>query len=276
MQKIDGHVHFWDYDADRNSWITDDMAVLRKDFLPGDIQPLLKANAMDGCMLVQVNQSESENDFFLKLASEHTFVKGIVGWVDLCAENIRERLDHYRQFLKVRGFRHILQGETDRAFMLRTDFGNGIGALHEYGFTYDLLIYPDQLPYSVQLVKAFPEQSFIIDHLAKPEIRNMEIEIWKKYIVNLSSMDNVYCKLSGMVTEAHWNNWTKKTLTPYVDVVVECFGINRIVFGSDWPVCLLAGSYGEVLGVVEDYFSSFSIPEQEKIFGGNAVDFYGL
>jgi L-fuconolactonase len=275
MQRIDGHIHFWDYDSKRNSWITDEMAVLRKDFLPGDIQTVFKEYVMDGCVLVQVNQSESENDFFLKLASEHTFVKGIVGWVDLCAENIPERLARYR-LSKIRGFRHILQDDPDRSFMLKPDFKRGIEALREFGFTYDLLIYPDQLPYATQMIKSFPQQLFIVDHLAKPGIREREIDIWRKQIFNISRMDNVYCKLSGMVTEAHWNNWTKETFAPYMEVIVESFGINRIVFGSDWPVCLLAGTYGEVLGIVENYFSTFSIPEQEMIFGGNAMAFYDL
>ena len=275
MQKIDGHVHFWDYDSVQHAWITEDMSVLRRNFLPEDLQPLLKAHDVAGCILVQVNQAESENDFFLKLASEHNFVKGIVGWVDLCAENITERLGRYRQS-KIKGFRHILQGDPDRSFMLRPDFKRGIGALREFGFTYDLLIYPDQLPFASELVKAFPRQPFIIDHLAKPEIRKGELKNWKKEIFRISRMDNVYCKLSGMITEAHWNNWTKKTLIPYMDAVVESFGMNRIVFGSDWPVCLLAGSYGEVMAVVEDHFSAFSASEKENLFGGNAISFYGL
>lgn len=275
MQKIDGHVHFWDYDSGQHAWITEDMSVLRRNFLPGDIQPLLKAHDVGGCILVQVNQTESENDFFLKLASGHNFVKGIVGWVDLCAENIAERLSPYRQS-KIKGFRHILQGDPDRSFMLRPDFKKGIGALREFGFTYDLLIYPDQLPFAVQLAKSFPRQPFIIDHLAKPGIRKGELKSWKKEIFGISRMDNVYCKLSGMITEAHWNNWTKETLIPYMDEVVESFGMNRIVFGSDWPVCLLAGSYGEVMAVVEDYFSAFSASEKDNLFGGNAIGFYGL
>ncbi|MDP4212015.1 MAG: amidohydrolase family protein [Bacteroidota bacterium] len=275
MQKIDGHVHFWDYDSGQHSWITEDMSVLRRNFLPEDIQPLLKSHDIAGCMLVQVNQTEGENDYFLKLASGYTFVKGIVGWVDLCAENIVERLGRYQQS-KIKGFRHILQGDPDRSSMLRPDFKRGIAALRDFGFTYDLLIYPDQLPFASALVKSFPRQPFIIDHLAKPEIRKSEVKNWKKEIFNISRMDNVYCKLSGMITEAHWNSWTKEMFVPYIDAVVESFGMNRIVFGSDWPVCLLAGSYGEVVSVVEDYFSVFSKPEQENLFGGNATTFYGL
>jgi L-fuconolactonase len=276
MQRIDAHVHFWDYDPVRNSWITDEMAVLKKDFLPADIQPLLEENSMDGCVLVQVNQSETENNFFLKLASENQFIKAIVGWVDLSAANISERLSSYKDSYRISGFRHILQDEKDRAFMLRPDFERGIRALAEFDFTYDLLIYPDQLPYAAGLIKSFPQQPFIIDHLAKPAIRDMEMAFWKEQLYNISRMDNVYCKLSGMVTEARWNNWTKEDFRPYLDVVVESFGIDRIVFGSDWPVCLAAASYEEVVGIMEDYFSSFSILEQEKIFGSNAMTFYGL
>ena len=276
MQRIDAHVHFWDYDTVRNSWISDEMAVLKKDFLPADIQPLLEENSMDGCVLVQVNQSETENDFFLKLASENPFIKAIVGWLDLSAANISERLSSYKDSYRISGFRHILQDEKDRAFMLRPDFERGIRALAEFDFTYDLLIYPDQLPCAAGLIKSFPQQPFIIDHLAKPAIRDMEMAFWKEQLYNISRMDNVYCKLSGMVTEARWNNWTKEDFRPYLDVVVESFGIDRIVFGSDWPVCLAAASYEEVVGIMEDYFSSFSILEQEKIFGSNAMTFYGL
>lgn len=276
MQRIDSHVHFWDYDPVRNSWITEDMRAIRRDFLPGDIGPLLKEHAIDGCILVQVNQTEAENDFFLKLASAHNFVKGIVGWVDLCRENIRDRLQHYQAEKKIRGFRHILQDEADRAYMLRPDFIKGIGSLQEFGFTYDLLIYPDQLSPALQLVKTFPEQLFIIDHLAKPAIRNRELDEWEKGIFDISRMENVYCKLSGMVTEARGQPWTNKTFTPYMDAVIESFGTDRVLFGSDWPVCLQAATYGEVLNVAEDYFSAYSSSEKEKIFGGNAVAFYGL
>jgi L-fuconolactonase len=276
MQRIDSHVHFWDYDPVRNAWITEEMEVIRRDFLPGDLEPLLKDNRIDGCILVQVNQTEEENDFFLKLAAGHSFIKGIVGWVDLGAENIRGRLQHYKTEKKIRGFRHILQDEEDRACMLQPGFCRGIGALREFGFTYDLLIYPDQLPFARQLVKTFPEQPFIIDHLAKPRIRNEEIVEWKKEMFNISRMQNVYCKLSGMVTEAHWKEWTKETFAPYIDAIVEYFGVDRILFGSDWPVCLQAGSYRAVLGIAEDYFSGFSVSEKEKIFGGNALSFYGI
>jgi L-fuconolactonase len=276
MPRIDSHVHFWDYDPVQNSWITEDMEIIRRDFLPGDLGPLLSANAMDGCVLVQVNQTEAENEFFLKLASAHNFVKGIVGWVDLCSGDIRHRLERYQTEKKIRGFRHILQDEADRAYMLRPDFARGIGSLREFGFTYDLLVHPDQLPNALQLARTFPEQPFIIDHLAKPAIRDRELAEWKKGIFNISRMENVYCKLSGMVTEAHWESWTNKTFIPYLDVVVESFGTDRLLFGSDWPVCLLAGNYKEVLNIAEDYFSAYSPVEKEKIFGGNALAFYGL
>lgn len=276
MQRIDSHVHFWNYDPVRNSWITEDMAIIRRDFLPGDLDPLMNGNGMDGCVLVQVNQTENENDFFLKLASDHNFVKGIVGWVDLCRDNIGDRLAHYRSEKKIRGFRHILQDEADRAYMLRPDFKRGISLLRDFGFTYDLLIHPDQLPFALQLVKEFPDQPFIIDHLAKPAIQKQELKEWKKEIFNISRMGNAYCKLSGMVTEANWEEWTNNTFAPYIDAVVECFGIDRILFGSDWPVCLQAASYPEVLNIAEDYFSPYSISEKQKVFGKNAVDFYGL
>jgi L-fuconolactonase len=276
MRKIDTHVHCWHYDPVRYGWITEDMAAIRRDFLPANIQPLLEAEQVDGCVLVQVNQAESENDFFLKLAADHSFVKGIVGWVDLCAPDIEERLARYRSFPQIRGFRHILQGEQDRAYMLRPDFQRGIGMLRKFGFTYDLLIHADQLPYAVKLAENFPDQPFIIDHLAKPAIREQEMENWKKGMTAASRMGNMYCKLSGMVTEADWKHHTRETFRPYLDVAVDLFGTDRILFGSDWPVCLTAASYAGVVDILENYFSSFSPAEQEKCFSGNAEIFYGL
>jgi L-fuconolactonase len=274
--RIDAHQHFWKYDPVRDGWITEEMPVIKRDFLPGDLQPLLEENSFDGCVAVQADQSEIETNFLLALAKENNFIKGVVGWIDLCNENSSETLSYYRQFNLLKGFRHILQGEKDRAFMLRPAFMNGIGALKEFNFTYDILIFPDQLQYIPGWVRNFPGQKFVIDHIAKPYIKDKEINDWRKDITAVARHENVYCKISGMVTEADWKNWRQEDLTPYLDVVVESFGMDRIMYGSDWPVCLLAGSYNNVLNVVTNYFSSFTENEKQKIFGRNAIEFYNL
>jgi L-fuconolactonase len=276
MKKIDAHQHFWKFDPVRDSWISDEMKIIRKDFLPSDLEPLLKQNDVDGCVAVQADQSEKENDFLLQLAKQSDFIKGIVGWIDLQAGNIEERLQHYSQFKKIKGFRHILQGEPKRDLMLSPVFKKGISLLNQYHFAYDILIYQDQLKYIPEFVSSFPDQPFVIDHLAKPDIKNGKIDEWKKDILSAAQFENVCCKLSGMVTEADWKNWKKEDFKPYLDAIVGSFGTDRILFGSDWPVCLPAASYQQIISIVEDYFSSFSKDEQEKFFGLNAVRFYRL
>lgn len=274
--RIDSHQHFWKFDPVRDSWITDDMAVIQKDFLPGDFQPVLKKNDFDGSIVVQSDQSEQENEFQLGNATKHDFIKGVIGWVDLQASDVKAKLAHYSSFRKMKGFRHVLQGESDRALMLKPGFTNGIRELETFGFTYDILIYADQLKYLPEFVGAFPNQKFVIDHLAKPPIKYHDMREWKRDIENIARFENVYCKISGMVTEADWKNWKQEDFVPYIDVVIEAFGPHRIMYGSDWPVCLVAASYEQMLGIVEEYFSSFSDSEQEMFFGGNAIRFYNL
>jgi L-fuconolactonase len=274
--RIDAHQHFWKYDPVKDAWITDDMQIIRKDFLPKDIQPLLAQNNFDGCMAVQADQSKTETDFLIQLAHENDFIKGIVGWVDLRAADVKERLEHYSQFKIVKGFRHILQAEAQRDLMLQSNFKNGMATLQSFSFTFDLLIFPDQLPFAKKLAALFPEQKFVLDHLAKPYIKLKKIDEWKNDMQAIAPHENVYCKLSGMTTEADWQHWEKDDLKPYIDVVIKAFGMDRILFGSDWPVCLLAANYNETVDIVKDYFSSFSIDEQNKIFGQNAIKFYNL
>jgi L-fuconolactonase len=274
--KIDAHQHFWNFDLTKDRWITEDMSVIRRNFLPVDLHPLLKQYGINGCIAVQADQSEEETNFLVQLAGENDFIKGVVGWVDLQADNICERLEYYSRFKIVKGFRHILQGEKDRALMLKPAFKNGISAFGKFGFTYDILIFPDQLQYAKELVATFPTQKFVIDHIAKPSIRDQDITDWKKNISGIAQYPNLYCKVSGLVTEADCKNWKKKDFTPFLDVVVEAFGTSRIMYGSDWPVCLLAASYGQTLQIVKEYFSSFSLEEQTKFFGQNAVEFYNL
>jgi L-fuconolactonase len=276
MQRIDAHQHFWKYNPVRDSWITNEMAVIQKDFLPGDLENLLQQNNFDGCVTIQSDQSEEENFFQLINAEENDFVKGIVGWIDLQAKNVRERLRYYSQFKKLKGFRHILQGEVQRDLMLQPDFLRGIYALQEFNFTYDVLIFQDQLGFIKQFVSKFPQQKFVIDHLAKPYIRDKKIDGWRKDIGEVAAHKNVSCKISGYTTEADWKNWNKEDIKPYFDTVLNVFSADRIMFGSDWPVCLLGGKYQEVLNVAEEYFSSFTQNEQDKIFGANAIEFYNL
>ncbi|MBS1512598.1 MAG: amidohydrolase family protein [Bacteroidetes bacterium] len=273
--KIDSHQHFWQYHPERHSWINDEMAVIRKDFLPAQLQPVLQKNDIDGCVAVQADQTEMETDFLLQLQKETDFIKGVVGWVDLRAANIKERLAHYKTFPAVKGFRHVLQAEAPE-FMLQQNFLGGIAALKEFEFTYDILIFPHQLAAAVTLVHQFPQQRFVIDHIAKPYIKKGLIGEWKQAMRAIAQFPNVYCKISGMVTEADYKEWKPGDFTPYLDVVVEAFGTNRIMFGSDWPVCLAAATYTQMLKIVKDYFKSYSGAEQEKVFGQNAVDFYNL
>lgn len=276
MLRIDSHQHFWKFDPVRDSWINADMSVIQRDFLPEHLKPVLEQNGIDGCVTVQSDQSEAENEFQLDNAAQHDFIKGIVGWVDLRSPSVEARLSYYSRFGKMKGFRHVLQGEKDRAFMLQPSFMNGISLLKKYNFTYDILVLPDQLKFSLELVKAFPDQLFVIDHIAKPYIKDKKTGEWKKDMEAIAKYENVFCKISGMITEADWKLWKKGDLTPYIDTVVEAFGTNRIMYGSDWPVCMVAGSYEKVIGIVNGYFSSFSRTEQELFFGGNAIKFYNL
>lgn len=274
--KIDAHQHFWKFDPVRDSWINEEMSVIQRDFLPEHLEVILKENGLDGCVVVQSDQSEEENEFQLQNAAANDFVKGVVGWVDLKADNIEEKLAHYKQFNKLKGFRHILQGEPQRDHMLRGDFLKGISLLGKFGYTYDILVFTDQLQYSLEFANKFPDQSFVIDHLAKPLIKAKEIEEWKKDISAFKTQEHVCCKISGMVTEADWKNWKKEDFYPYLDVVVETFGMNRLMFGSDWPVCNIAASYNAMKGIVDDYFAAFSHSEKDAFYGGNAVRFYKL
>jgi L-fuconolactonase len=276
MLRIDSHQHFWNFDPEKFDWITEEMSLIKRDFLPGDLKPILQQNNFDGCVTIQVQQTEEENSSLLNNAKGNDFIKGVVGWVDLQSKNIDERLAYYNQFERLKGFRHILQGEKKRDLMLSPQFKRGISLLNKYNFTYDILIFPDQLRFAKKLVKEFPEQKFVIDHLAKPYIKDGKIEEWKKDMEAIGSFENVYCKISGMVTEADWKKWKTKDFFPYLDVVVKSFGTGRIMYGSDWPVCLVSASYEEALNIVKEYFSSFSKHAQELFFGGNAIKFYNL
>lgn len=273
---IDAHQHFWNYHPVKDAWITEDMKVIQKDFLPHHLLPILEANDVDGCVAVQADQSVEETAFLLDLAAKHDFIRGVVGWIDLRAADIHERLSQYNQYSKLKGFRHIVQGEPDPQFLLGEDFCRGIHALAKYYFTYDILVYPVQLPVVAAFVKKFPQQRLVIDHMAKPYFKSGDIREWEKYMREIAKEQHVYCKLSGLVTEADWQNWKPAQFAPFLDVALEAFGSNRLMFGSDWPVCQLAGNYAEVKKLVTDYICMLSPTEQSNIMGGNAVRFYNL
>lgn len=273
---IDSHQHFWIYEAEKHAWIDDEMKVIRKDFMPEDLKLVYQNNGIDGCVAVEADQTLAQTDFLLDLAEKNDFIKGVVGWVDLRASDIDTILKQYSKFPKLKGFRHVVQAEADHNFVLRPNFLNGIAALEKYNFTYDILIFPHQLGAALELVRRFPNQKFIIDHIAKPYIKDGFYEGWATLMKAISEYKNVYCKLSGMATEADYNTWTPEQIEPYMQLVLDVFGANRILFGSDWPVCLVAGNYTKTKELVTNFIAKLSSDEQAAIMGGNAIKFYNL
>ncbi|WP_158974061.1 amidohydrolase [Cellulophaga sp. L1A9] len=273
---IDSHQHFWVYDAKKHSWIDDKMSTIRRDFLPKDLKKIYQENNIDGCIAVQADQSREETEFLLKLSDEHQFIKGVVGWVDFSAANIEAQLEAYSSLKKLKGFRHIVQAELNPNFLLQPDFLRGIAALERYNYTYDLLILPHQLGATLEFIKKFPHQKFVIDHMAKPYIKEGFFDGWAVLIEEIAKHENVYCKLSGMITEADYSTWSAAQIKPYIDVVFNSFGPDRILFGSDWPVCLVAGNFAKVKKLTTDFIAKCSPTEQQKIMGSNAVKFYNL
>lgn len=274
--KIDAHQHFWQYDPDKHDWIEDNMSRIRQDFMPDDLWPLLQAQDIAGCVAVQADQTGTETKFLLSLAAKYDFIKGVVGWIDIRSPRLAERLEHYQDETKLLGFRHVVQGEADVNFMLREDFMRGLAELQNRNYTYDILIFPHQLGAALELARRFPEQKFVVDHIAKPYIKDGFIDGWSILMHALGERQNVYCKLSGMLTEAHWQDWTAEQLAPYLACVFEAFGPKRLMYGSDWPVCLLAGKYEAGLNVVKQFITQLSSDEQTAIMGQNAIDFYRL
>jgi len=274
--RIDAHQHFWNYSAAEYPWIGSGLERLARDYLPSDLEPLLAADQIDGSVAVQARQSVEESLWLLALAKAHPLVKGVVGWVDLRSDRVGDDLHALAANPKFVGVRHVVQDEPDPRFVLGSDFGRGVRQLHQHGLTYDLLLYPNQLPAAIELVGLLPEQPFVVDHLAKPRIVAGEIDGWERDIRAIARHDNVCCKVSGMVTEAVRRGWKRDDFTPYLDVVLESFGPERLMFGSDWPVCLLAGEYADVAAIPREYFSRLSATEQRMIWGETAAGFYGL
>ncbi len=272
--KIDAHQHFWQYNPLEYPWISNDLSLLQRDFMPSDLEPILAANSISGCIAVQARQTVQENHFLLSLAQKHPSIKGVVGWTDLRSDQIQADLETLSDNKKLVGLRHVLHDEKNDRYMLQRAFLNGIQNLEHHNLSYDMLIFPQHLKPALELVKTFPNQPFVIDHIAKPRITSGELDYWQKHIVAFKELENVYCKVSGMVTEAHWTNWKEDDFRPYMDTIVKTFGTNRIMYGSDWPVCLLAAEYSEVFGLVKNYFKAFTKAEQEQIFGLNCSRFY--
>ncbi len=274
-EAIDTHVHFWKYDKKRDAWITNDMKILQQDYLPEHIMQNLKRNDVGGCMAVQVDQSEVETRFMVELAKTHPVIKGVVGWIDLRAENIEERLQHFAQYPIIKGYRHIVQAEPND-FLLNKNFQRGVHALKKYDYTYDILIYHYQLEAALAFVSQCPDQKLVIDHCAKPDIKHKKIDDWKKWMIEIAQHQNVYCKLSGLFTEAAWKSWSAGDFYPYLDVVFEAFGTDRLMYGSDWPVMLLSGIYVQWKSLLEKYMENYRQEEKEKVFSLNGKNFYNI
>jgi L-fuconolactonase len=274
--KIDAHQHFWNYDPKEYPWITDALRKIRQDFLPTDLQRELAQVNLDGSVAVQARQTVEETRWLLNLADQNPAIKGVVGWIDLRSDQASEQLAEFARHPRFLGVRHVVQDEPDDRFLLRPDFQRGLEKLKGFKLTYDLLIYPKQLPAAIELVRRFPEQPFVLDHIAKPFIKAGTLSPWNTHIQELAQSKNVFCKVSGLVTEADWDQWKPSDFRPYLDVVFAAFGEDRLMFGSDWPVCLLAGSYGQVIGIVQNYLEQFSSETWRKVLGDNAVKFYRL
>jgi L-fuconolactonase len=271
--RLDAHQHFWSYDAAQYPWIPPG-SPLHRSWLPDDLASLQQPLGFDGSIVVQARQVVGESDWLLGLADKHANVKGVVGWVDLRSDRVEADLARLAAHPKFVGVRHVVQDEPDPDFMLGKDFQRGIAKLHAHGLTYDILIYPKQLEAAIRLAENFPRQPFVLDHLAKPPIKDGTIEPWKSQVRRLAQLPNVWCKVSGMLTEADHGAWKAEHFRPYLDTIFEAFGPSRLMYGSDWPVCLFAGSYEEAFRLVDDYARRLTEAERAGLFGGNCAKFY--
>jgi len=274
--RIDAHHHFWRYDPVEYDWIREPMRVIRRDFLPVDLKRTIAAAGIDGVVSVQARQTLAETAWLLDLAEQNDFIRGVVGWVPLVSRTVSDDLAAFAGRRKLRAVRHVLQGEPDPGYMLRPDFQNGIRTLRPFGLVYDILIFERQLPQSIALVDAHPDQIFVLDHIAKPRIGENILSPWRENIRELARRPNVYCKISGMATEADFQAWTPAQLRPYAETVLEAFGPERVMFGSDWPVCLVACDYTRWANLVGEFCAALSPTERRWIFGGTAVEAYKL
>jgi L-fuconolactonase len=275
MITLDSHQHFWKYGVREYAWIDESMSMLRRDFMPEDLEIELRRNGFDGCIAVQARQTLQETQWLLELAGRHPFIKGVVGWVDLRSPEARYQLQSLSRNPKLIGIRHIVQSEPDDRFLLQPDFLRGIELLGEFHLAYDILIYTRHLPVAAEFVSRFPQQRFVLDHLAKPQIREHGLADWSRDIRQVAKSPNVYCKLSGLVTEADWTRWKESDFKPYLDLAFECFGPARLMIGSDWPVCTVAGSYSRVIDIVKNYLIRFPAGTREAVLGKTASEVYG-
>jgi len=273
---IDAHQHFWIYSPAEYDWIDDSMAALGRDFLPNDLKPELENCGFHGSIAVQARQTLEETRWLLELAERSPWILGVVGWVDLRSPDIRSQLKALSRNPKLVGIRHVVQSEPDDRFLLQPDFLRGISVLEEFDLAYDILIYTKHLPIAAEFVKRFPRQRFVLDHLAKPPIKNGTIDSWAQGIKRLAEFPNVFCKLSGLVTEADWQHWKPEQIIPFLDVAFETFGPDRLMIGSDWPVCLVAASYARAIEVVKTYLLAQKADYRERVLGGNAQLFWRL
>jgi L-fuconolactonase len=274
--RIDSHQHFWRYNPAHQVWMTEKMEILRRDYLPEELAPLLAAIGFEGAVAVQARQMTEETEWLLELSDRHDFIKGVVGWVDLRSPEIEEQLARYAAHPKLRGARHVVHDEADDEFMLRSDFQRGLAQLRNFNLTYDLLLFPRHLPVALQLVRAFPEQPFVLDHLGKPAIGDRKFSPWREDLAELARYPNVQCKISGLVTEVPWGRWQPGDFHRYMDIVIGAFGSERVMLGSDWPVCTLSGSYESVMEIGVEYARQFPVSVRENLMGGNCARFYGL
>ena len=272
---IDSHHHFWQYSPAEYPWIGDTMKAIRRDFLPADLKAQIAEVGVDGVVSVQARQSVAETEWLLSLADEHDFVRGVVGWVPLMEPSVGEQVERFSAHPKLKGLRHVLQDEQAE-YMLVDEFNRGVSLLAPRDLVYDILIVEHQLPQAIELVDRQPNLRFVVDHIAKPRIRDNLLAPWAERLRDLARRENVWCKLSGMVTEADWTTWTEAQLKPYIDVVLEAFGPQRLMFGSDWPVCLVACGYERWFRIVQDTIASLSEDERAAILGGTAVNVYKL
>jgi len=275
-KRIDAHHHVWRYTSQEFEWLDENMSTLRRDFLPKDLMAAMLGAGVDGAVAVQARQTMEETRWLLELADDFDAIKGVVGWAPIAGEDFPEVMEEFEDRPKLKGLRHVIQGERDENYILREDFNSGIRAMQGSGLVYDILIYERQLPQAIYFVDEHPNQVFVLDHVAKPMICEGLMEPWAARMHELGKRENVWCKVSGMVTEADWGSWTAETLRPYLDVVVEAFGMERLMAGSDWPVCLVACEYGRWFEVLREYFAKFSEREQDAVFGGTAIEVYRL
>jgi L-fucono-1,5-lactonase len=276
IPRIDAHHHLWRYSKEEYGWIAGNMAAIARDFLPQDLQQALSSSGIQGTIAVQARHTLEETQSLLNFAREFPIIRGVVGWAPIAGPEFHAVLDRFKRFRKLKGFRHVVQDEPDDAFLLRPNFNAGIALLKQYGFVYDILIFERQLPAAISFVDRHPSQIFVLDHIAKPRIRARELEPWRTNIRELARRENVFCKLSGMVTEAAWARWRPRDLQPYFDVVLEAFGPQRLMAGSDWPVCLLAATHLNWFSTLREFISPLSIAEQDMILGGVATHVYSL